>query len=402
MASLSAELPRSIQFAHMAWRKIKRTIEALGYGVFDTLVLATVGKRPRHELVTIVHFELLGDMVIWLPYGQALVQHLRKQGKQISLIIDASFLPLASLAFQEVILIGVPKRAFLRSPLQRAFYLLQLRRLGSNITLQPSYPRDAILMDAVVNALGAPAIGFDTVYDDRPGFDRLLSNCLYEKLLPAIDGVHQNLRHRAFLQAVGVNPGNMRPIQLPASTCPPIDRPYWVLAPGASRAFRRWPKERFIDVANQLRKVRPDWCCVLIGTSGECALTENISQKLSGQVLNFAGHTETTDLVDIIAHAQLVLGNDSAAGHIAAALGIPSVVVVGGGHWGRCYPYDPSEAPVRCLPHAVTVRMPCFGCDWICRYTARTDGPFPCIDAISAEIVNQTINQSLSAKAKRH
>ncbi len=401
MASLSGELPWVSQFAHMAWRKYKRTLEALGYGVLDTLVLATAGKRPRHEHVSIVHFELLGDMVIWIPYGQALVRHLREQGKQISLIIDSSLLPLARLAFQDVIFVGLPKRSFLRSPLQRALCLLQLRRLGSHKTLQPSYPRDAILMDALVHALGAPAIGFDAVYNDRPGFDRWLSNRLYGQLLPAIDEAHQNLRHRAFLHAVGVNSRNIRPAQLPASTCPPIDGSYWVLAPGASRAFRRWSPERFIDVAYELRKARPEWCCVLIGTSGERVLTESIAQKLPGQVLNLAGQTETSNLVDIIAHAELVLGNDSAAGHLAAALGTPSVVVVGGGHWGRCYPYDASEAPVRCLPHTATVPMPCFGCNWICRYTARTDRPFPCIDAVSAEVVKQTIDQILAAGAKR-
>lgn len=401
MASLSAELPRGLQFAHMAWRKLKRITEALGYGVFDTLVLTTAGKRPSHEHVSIVHLELLGDMAIWLPYGQALVQHLQDQGKQISLIIDASLLPLASQAFRGVKLVGIPKFAFLRNPSVRACYLRRLRRLGCSFSYHPRSPRDAILMDATVKALGAPAMGCQAVFADRPGFDRLLSDRLYEKLVPAIEGVHQNVCHRSFLQYAGVDLRNISPAHLPVSTVSPIEGAYWVLAPGASRASRQWPPERFIDVANQLRKVRPVWRCVLIGTIGERALAESIAQNLSGQVMNLAGHTETTDLVDIIAHAQLVLGNDSAAGHLAAALGTPSVVVVGGGHWGRCYPYDPSEAPVRCLPHAVTVPMPCFGCDWICRYTARTDRPFPCIDAVSAEVVNQTIDQTLSAEAKR-
>jgi len=49
--------------------------------------------------------------------------------------------------------------------------------------------------------------------------------------------------------------------------------------------------------------------------------------------------------------------------HIATALRKPVVGIVGGGHFGRFYPWgDPETSRVVNLP------MDCYGCNWHCRY----------------------------------
>jgi len=383
-----------------AWRKLKRSLEALVYGAFDSLVSVTGPKRPQPGHVVIVHMELLGDMALWLPYGQALVRHLHGRGQRVTLIVEAGFEPLATRAFSGIHIFSVDKRAFLHEPRQRLRSLRRLRALGAAQTLNPSYPRDAIVMDAVVRALGAPAVGFDAVFRDRPWFDRVFSNLLYQQLVSPIKNVHQQVRHRAFLQATGVDPQTIRPADIPVSSAAPLQGPYWLLAPAASRAFRQWPAERFAAVARHIASARPGWRCVLVGANRERTLAERIAQAIGDPAMNLAGQTDLARLLDLIAHARVVLGNDSAAGHLAAALGTPSVVVVGGGHWGRCYPYDPDEAPVRRLPHAVGVSMPCFGCDWMCRYTTREDAPFQCIDTVPIEAVIDALDRALSDQSE--
>jgi hypothetical protein len=74
------------------------------------------------------------------------------------------------------------------------------------------------------------------------------------------------------------------------------------------------------------------------------------------------------------------------------------VIVAGGGHWGRCYPYNPAEAPVRALPHTVGYPMPCYGCDWICEHTTRTDRPYPCISGVTVDAVWFQVQAALAAR----
>ncbi len=393
-----AELSSTRVGVNLAWRRFKRALEAIAYGTFDRLVLLGARKIGHSGHVAVVHVQLLGDMILWLPYGQALVRHLQGLGYRVSLIVEASLAPLANRVFSGVELLAIDKGAFLHQPRQRTRCLRRLRRLGVAQTLNPSYPRDAIFMDAVVHALGAPAVGFDAVFMDRPWFDRVLSKRLYQRLLPPIANVHQQVRQRAFVQALGVAAMTIRPAEIPVACSAPVSGPYWLLAPGASRAFRRWPPERCVEVARHVAGLMPEWRCVLVGTTRERPITERIAKLLGDRAIDLAGQTDLPRLLDLVAHARLVLGNDSAAGHLAAALGTPVVVIVGGGHWGLCLPYDSIEAPVRRLPVAVGVSMSCFGCDWRCRYATREDTPFPCIDAVSVEAVIAAVDTSLSTR----
>lgn len=61
----------------------------------------------------------------------------------------------------------------------------------------------------------------------------------------------------------------------------------------------------------------------------------------------------------VIATAGLCLGNDTFTAHAAAALGVPSVTAVGGGHFGRFLPYDPAAV-------VATMPLTCGGCHWRC------------------------------------
>lgn len=385
------------RYIQLKWRRFKRGIEALFYGSFDQLVLSRLPPVARHEKrVAIVHLELLGDFILWLPYGQLLVRHLLASGNQVVLIIDSGLKSLARAAFGRIQILGIPKNRFLHSPRQRAIMLGRLRRLGVGLTLHPRAPRDAILMDAIVHALGARAIGFDAVFDDRPEFDRRRADRWYQTLLPALHGVHQARRHRAFLQALGVDTQTLRPVQLALERLSELPDPYWVIAPGASREFKQWPAERFAVVARHIAAARPSWRCIIVGSSEDRRVGSEIAAALRGQAIDLTGQTDLLALVAIIHRAHLVLGNDSAAGHIAAALGTSSVVVVGGGHWGRFFPYDPADAVVRAIPRVVSVPMPCFGCNWVCRYTSRQTAPFPCIKAITADLVIAVVEDVLS------
>lgn len=396
----AADWPALRRALRLLGRKTKRLIEFFAFGLFDALTLCRCKRRSGANTVAVVHLELLGDYVLWLPYGRALARHFFQNDKRVILVLNAAVLPLAQRHFPDCELIDIDRATFLHNFSYRAQKLCQLRQLGVEGTYHDSYPRDAIIEDACVRALGAPAWGFDAVFADRPGLDRWWHRRLYAHLLPAMPGVHQGVRHRAFLQALGVESEAIRPMtDFAAGTSAPLDRPYFVVAPGASRRSRAWPVASFAEVVGRILSARPEWRCVVVGTQAERHLGETIARTCGERVVNLAGNTDLMGLVAAVAHARLVMGNDSAVCHLAAACGVPAVVIVGGGHYGRCFPYDPHEAPVGRLPTVVSAKMDCFGCDWICRYQAEGDDPYPCIAAISPENVWAAVENLLANEA---
>lgn len=383
-----ASSPGFLRWWRLSIRKVKRLLECLAFGLFDTLVLAGRQSCPSSPLVAVVNLELVGDYVLWLPYGKALAQHLCNEGRKVVLVLNAAVAPLARRHFSECMIVAVDRRRFVRDWRERRQVLRILSALNAALTYHISYPRDAIVEDAAVRALGGMAWGFDATFADRPWIDRALSRRLYGRLLPAIEGVHQTRRHRAFLDAVDVPSALLGPVVM---SVPGLEirceSPYMVVAPGASHGQRRWPAEQFIAVVHRILDQHQDWQCLIVGTVAEREIGEQMVARLGERAKNLTGCTDMPALVALIAQARLVLGNDSAAVHIAAASGVPGVAVVGGGHYGRCFPYDPGEAPVRRLPVSVAQHMTCFGCDWICRYRIDAGRPFPCIGAVTVDTV---------------
>ena len=99
---------------------------------------------------------------------------------------------------------------------------------------------------------------------------------------------------------------------------------------------KRWPLERFIDVAAQILK-RPDWGVVLFGGKADVLLTSEISTSLrlkisdvdQSRIVDVAGRTSLRQLCATMKCCQAILTNDTGPMHVAAALGVPVVVPFG-------------------------------------------------------------------------
>jgi ADP-heptose:LPS heptosyltransferase len=108
--------------------------------------------------------------------------------------------------------------------------------------------------------------------------------------------------------------------------------------PGASVPERRWPVERFIEVARWL-KVQ-GMRVVLTGTTQELSLTKEIEESLKGTSLNLAGKTELGALAALLHGANMVICNDTGISHLADALRVPSVVISTGNNPDRWAPIN--------------------------------------------------------------
>jgi ADP-heptose:LPS heptosyltransferase len=123
---------------------------------------------------------------------------------------------------------------------------------------------------------------------------------------------------------------------------PAEEHPYAVIHPMASAAEKTWPAERFLEVA---RVIGSTWGLepIFIGGPREDLGAFRTYRRMAGRPLS--------EVKALLAGASLFVGNDSGPAHIAAAFGVPVVVLYG--------PSDPVVwAPWRTLSEVVTARGP--------------------------------------------
>lgn len=94
------------------------------------------------------------------------------------------------------------------------------------------------------------------------------------------------------------------------------------LGPGAGTPRRRWPVERFAELA---RALRPDFDgVVVLGSPAEAVLCDALAAQAGG--LSLTGRPLCL-VAALLARSHLYVGNDSGLSHLAAAQGCPAVSI---------------------------------------------------------------------------
>lgn len=103
-----------------------------------------------------------------------------------------------------------------------------------------------------------------------------------------------------------------------------------------------------------------DYEVLLLGSESQKKdLMDLKSRKLSVKVI--AGEVELSEIASVLSGSKLFIGLDSGVSHIALKTNIPMLAVIGGGEYGRFFPYKESPS-VKYLYH----KMECFLCHWQC------------------------------------
>lgn len=100
------------------------------------------------------------------------------------------------------------------------------------------------------------------------------------------------------------------------------------VAPGAVGASRRWPAERYGEVALALAR-RYDARILALGTSADRPLCQVVEKAARGAAVNLAGKTPLRLLPALIDRCLLLLANDSGAAHVASLTRTPAIVMHG-------------------------------------------------------------------------
>ncbi|MDR1792462.1 MAG: glycosyltransferase family 9 protein [Bacteroidales bacterium] len=170
---------------------------------------------------------------------------------------------------------------------------------------------------------------------------------------------------------------------------------YAVFIPGSSTLRRSWDIQKMATVARYVIE-NEQLNIVVCGSQSESILFDKLLDYLPQKesfMLNLCGKTTLLEMISVLKEARLIIGNETAASHIAVAVRTPSICLLGGGHFGRFQPYPPQIASPEeqsILPKIVFKKMDCFGCGWICPFPLE-NGKWKCIHLIETEDVIKQI-----------
>lgn len=161
------------------------------------------------------------------------------------------------------------------------------------------------------------------------------------------DRQHTMDRQAEQLLMAGIHPVSLTP-RLPAAGALPkalAGRRFVMLIPGSSpgRPAKRWPVDRFGELACRLAQA--GYLPVVVGVTGEEAIGRVIAAACP-EAVDLVGGTDVAGLAALAQAAQLTIGNDTGATHVAAAGGKPVVVL-----------FSQASSPELCAPRGIAVRV---------------------------------------------
>ena len=294
----------------------------------------------------------LGDTICYM----AALEHLRaaQPDAEITLLADSTLADFVSQhpALDKVLKVTTSASWMQRIPSLKTYYrLLTIMRSIQRMELDAPFDIAVVLRGGADPSFSAHAvwmlrlprsIGFSyTVEPDESwhNFGETLLGQVAKTLLYQ----HEAARPIQLFQEAGLLANNSKSLnlsaplaglrsmaaRLPLETLLKIidapDKPFVVLAPGASVRNRTWPNQNFRALRDLLVH-HTSINVIVIGGAAEQQLCEKL---LTGsnidRVYNSAGKLDLLQLAALLSHATAFVGNDSGAGHLAGALGVPAV-----------------------------------------------------------------------------
>lgn len=238
---------------------------------------------------------------------------------------------------------------------------------------------------------------------DGAFWKRFIFTRLFDRLVaeppPAHPGADQSLR---ILRAAGFDVENFLPqlhvsdetdaeaVQiLSAAGIPPGTR-FVTINPFSRWKYKEWGYDRWAEVIARLGE-RHGLPSVLIGSEEESGEAAGILRTAGGAGRSIAGKTSLGELAAVLRRSTLHLGVDSAAPHMASALGTPTLTIFGPSDWRAWILPDD-------LHRVVAPDMPCVPCNM---EGCDRKGRSVCLEELPSESILDAVEEMLPAALAR-
>jgi len=333
---------------------------------------------PRE--IAVVKFWGVGNAALLLPVLRALRR--RYPSARLTVVTLRGNEPVYAGEADRVL--TVRARHFARALLDLLSVTVRLRRDRVDLALDmEQFVRTSQILLFLARA--RRTFAFDTPRQNRAA--------LADVRVPYDDHKHMAEGFLDVARAAGVPDPRLDPVALAprvANPLPPDGRPVAVLHPGSGDNFpgRRWPTERFAELARRLADAGAR--VVLTGTAGERELTRAVREAAGVPLEDCSGALSLDQLIALLAEARVLVSNDTGPVHLAGAVGTP-VLALYGPNTPRLY------GPLGTGSRAFYRPLPCSPCLTNFNYkTSRCRNPV-CIRAIEVEEVVAAARARLDA-----
>jgi len=291
--------------------------------------------------ILVVRYSALGDVVL----ATSVLEPLRERfpGARIEWVTDASYAPL---------LAGLPGLA--------AVHVLDRSGIGGALALRRSlrgrFDVAIDLQNKVKSRLLAGAAAPRRVTFRRRGAGEVLRSLLGRS--PPLARAHATVLYAEALRPLGVaRPGRLQVHLSPGARARAAEAlaaardPVVAFAPGASRPTKRWPAERFAEVAAALE--RQGASVALAGGAADHEAFGAFRAAFPGRVAADLSTLPVDALAAALARARLLVACDSGPVHLAAAVGTPALALFGPTspvRWGPPPPGRSLSLGLECAP----------------------------------------------------
>ncbi len=135
------------------------------------------------------------------------------------------------------------------------------------------------------------------------------------------------------------------------------DQPNLLLVPGASKAYKNWNAEGYVDVINHARE--KGWNVILAGSPAkvEVDLAERIQSLLTEPCLNLVGESSIMQMLALIDKVEMVIAPDTGPAHMASAMQTPIIGLYAHHNPVRVGPYNYLKYAVSVYEETILQRL---------------------------------------------
>ncbi len=159
------------------------------------------------------------------------------------------------------------------------------------------------------------------------------------------------------------------------------------IVPGSKHFTKTYPPEYYVELINLINKDNLKF--ILVGTTADKRLINEIKSKSPGNVFDFSDKLNLLELAELMKISRLVISGDTGPMHIAEALNVPLIAIMGSSV--KEFGFYPASEKSIVIENA---GLPCRPCSHIGKEKC-PKGHFKCMLEIKPEMVYERINKSL-------
>jgi ADP-heptose:LPS heptosyltransferase len=336
-------------------RLVKRAADRFAFLLFRIIF------RPRSggssKTIVVIRTDGIGDLVFFLRYVADLKKYFADY--RIVVVCRDEAAPLAPSGD----LISYRYLRYRRDYLYRLWVIAKIRSMRPSLTVYASYHRQHIGDEMTILSGAERVVAFDGNDEIIQPAMREANDRYFSDIVKVEDHSPEWKKYQLLFERLGIQTGEysgMRNVMLGGTE--ESDRggadPYILLTPGGSSSLRRWPWERFAGLGDRLAE-QTGMRIVLCGNRAEKVMLGRIAGMMV-KTPEIVANLPIQAVVDLIKRARIVVGNESGLLHIAASVRTPAVVILGGGHFSRYFPYGSASI--------VNHKIDCYECNWKCLF----------------------------------